>query len=364
LHTMSTHQGLLQRDNGTKRPFILTRSHFAGSQRYTAFWTGDNTADWDYILVSYSQCLNANMLGMVFCGADVGGFFGDEPNLELIQRWYQAGAWLPFYRAHANMGTKRREPYLFSEEVQTVIRNAIRSRYAHLPTWYTLFYEHTRNRDPIIRPLVYHYPSDPEAAKINNQLLLGSDILVAPIVQSGAQSVSVYFPGNETEYWFSINTDDVIIGGRRQEIPVDMHSIPVYYRAGSVIVRQDVVKSSATDMINEPNDLYVILDATNQQAHGTIYLDDYESFKYRDNAEYNYFSIHANCSGIDITKIDGNGDYSAFSLTTTTYFTITIEPTIDQPGKYKKQVFPTDVHGNNLKDLKFDSSQKIIIELS
>lgn len=78
----------MQRDNGTKRPFILTRSHFAGSQRYAAMWTGDNTSGWDYLAISYAECLISNILGMVFCGADIGGFVGD-PDPELLQRWYQ-----------------------------------------------------------------------------------------------------------------------------------------------------------------------------------------------------------------------------------------------------------------------------------
>lgn len=78
----------MQRDNGTKRPFILTRSHFAGSQRYAAMWTGDNTADWPYLRVSYSECILSNLLGHVFCGADIGGFAGN-PDTELLQRWYQ-----------------------------------------------------------------------------------------------------------------------------------------------------------------------------------------------------------------------------------------------------------------------------------
>ena len=173
LQTMATHKGLIDRDNGTLRPFILTRAHFSGSQRYAAFWTGDNTAEFGFVTISYSMCLNANLLGLVFCGNDVGGFFGD-PSDELLQRFYQAGAWLPFFREHASQESERREPYLFSEEVQATIREAIKTRYAHLPVWYTLFYEHTRFGDPVIRPLFYHYPNDVELLEVDDQLLLGT----------------------------------------------------------------------------------------------------------------------------------------------------------------------------------------------
>lgn len=88
LQTIGTYNGLVARSNGTTRPFILSRSHFAGSQRYTAVWTGDNTADWGYLAISYATCLSENLAGISFCGADVGGFF-DNPNEELLQRWYQ-----------------------------------------------------------------------------------------------------------------------------------------------------------------------------------------------------------------------------------------------------------------------------------
>lgn len=79
---------MVARDEGKLRPFILTRSHFAGSQRFTAMWTGDNTADWGYLDVSYPMCLTENLAGISFCGADVGGFF-DNPDVQLVQRWYQ-----------------------------------------------------------------------------------------------------------------------------------------------------------------------------------------------------------------------------------------------------------------------------------
>lgn len=126
--------------------------------------------------MSYSECLDANLLGIVFCGADVGGF-SNNPSEELLQRWYQAGAWLPFYRAHSDSSSQRREPFLFNEEVQAVIRNAIQLRYKHLPVWYTRFYEHTRNRDPIIRPLFYQYPSNVDVYNIGDHLLLGGVVI-------------------------------------------------------------------------------------------------------------------------------------------------------------------------------------------
>lgn len=85
---MSTHHGLINRDNGEIRPFVLTRSHFAGVQRYAGMWTGDCGSDWPFLSVSISMCLNANIMGINLCGSDIGGFTGN-PSEELLQRWYQ-----------------------------------------------------------------------------------------------------------------------------------------------------------------------------------------------------------------------------------------------------------------------------------
>ena len=149
LYTMATHQGQLVRSDSKLRPFILTRSAYAGSQRYAAIWTGDNTAEWGHLEASIPMCLSLSVAGMGFCGADVGGFFGN-PDGELFVRWYQAAAFQPFFRSHAHIDTKRREPWLYSAGEMKLIREAIRSRYSLLPLWYTLFYEQVIRSEKIL----------------------------------------------------------------------------------------------------------------------------------------------------------------------------------------------------------------------
>ncbi|KAB2603846.1 glucan 1,3-alpha-glucosidase [Pyrus ussuriensis x Pyrus communis] len=109
---MATADGLVKRGDGRDRPFVLSRAVFAGSQRHGAVWTGDNSADWDHLRVSVPMVLTLGLTGISFSGADVGGFFGN-PEPELLVRWYQLGAYYPFFRAHAHHDTKRREPWLF-----------------------------------------------------------------------------------------------------------------------------------------------------------------------------------------------------------------------------------------------------------
>lgn len=110
---MATVQGLMRR-SPEQRPFVLSRSFFAGSQRWGAVWTGDNAAEWEHLSVSVPMLLSMSVAGLPFVGADVGGFF-KNPDGELMTRWYQLGAYYPFFRGHAHHETKRREPWLFGE---------------------------------------------------------------------------------------------------------------------------------------------------------------------------------------------------------------------------------------------------------
>lgn len=208
MHIMGTYEGILKRDPN-QRPFILTRAHFAGSQRYAAIWTGDNMADWGHLQHSIKMCLSEAVAGLSFCGADVGGFFGN-PDAELFERWYQTGAFLPFFRSHAHIDTKRREPWLYPEKTRLVIRDAIRKRYSYLPLWYTMFYEHEIDGSPVIRPLLAQYPKDKDGYTIDNQLLLQDRILVRPVMQQGVSKVDVYFPAMDEkktmgDLWYDVD---------------------------------------------------------------------------------------------------------------------------------------------------------------
>ncbi|KAI8433613.1 hypothetical protein MSG28_015632 [Choristoneura fumiferana] len=131
----ATQQGMLDRASGQYRPFILTRSAFAGTQRYAAVWTGDNAAEWGFLAVSVPMCISMAAAGISFCGSDVGGFF-KYPEAELMTRWYQAGAYQPFFRAHSHIETKRREPWLYEPATTALLRDALRRRYALIDYWF------------------------------------------------------------------------------------------------------------------------------------------------------------------------------------------------------------------------------------
>lgn len=284
MQLIGTYDGVLRRSNNQLRPFILTRSFFSGSQRYAAVWTGDNAAEWEHLKAVIPMCLSLSVAGISFCGADVGGYFSN-PDEELLYRWYQAGAFIPFYRGHAHIETNRREPWLFSEDVKLIIRDAIRKRYSFLPFWYTMFYEHERNGLPIMRPLLAQYPLDRNAFTIDNQFMLSDKLLVRPVVQKEAIiDIGVYFPsrdsGNQADIWYDIDDYRKIERVGVEKVSINDHKIPVYQRGGTIVPKKMRIRRSAVLMKNDPLTLVVAVDC-NGHAKGTLYIDDEKSFAYR-----------------------------------------------------------------------------------
>nr|CAD7194435.1 unnamed protein product [Timema douglasi] len=300
MQSMASYKGLLDRSEGKLRPFLLTRSFFPGSQRYTAMWTGDNSADWSHLKITIPMCLSVALAGMSFCGADVGGFF-KTPDSELIVRWYQLGAFQPFFRAHSHIDTKRREPWLYDEQTLMLIREVLRKRYSYLPYWYTLFYEHEKTGAPVMRPLWAEFPSELATFTIDDEHLIGNALLVHPVTDSGASSVNVYFPGPHT-WWYSVDTYQKYVGGTNIQIPVNIRSIPVYQRGGTIIPKKERIRRSSVLSFDDPYTLIVALDKNNSAA-GTLYIDDGESFEYR-SGKYLYLSLQFDGKTLSSSFID------------------------------------------------------------
>uniref|UniRef100_A0A8C2ICS8 Glucosidase, alpha; neutral C n=1 Tax=Cyprinus carpio TaxID=7962 RepID=A0A8C2ICS8_CYPCA len=280
---MATFEGLLTRSGGTERPFILSRSFFAGSQRLGAIWTGDNVATWEYLKISIPMLLSLSLTGIQFCGADVGGFVQD-PDPELLVRWYQAGALQPFFRGHSAKMTKRREPWLFGDDVTSAIRSAVQDRYRLLPYWYTLFHQAHTSALPPIRPLWVEFPSDTSMFAVENQYMIGGALLVCPVTDPGVTEVKVLLPGSD-ELWYDTNTAAVHNGARTLDLPVTLNTVPVFQRGGTVVPRRAGCGSSTADLQQHPITLTVALDSKGN-ADGFLYLDDGHSFSYRDQMQF------------------------------------------------------------------------------
>lgn len=288
MNTMATYEALFRRSGGSLRPFILTRSHFAGSQRSAAVWTGDNTADWDHLRISYPMCLSLAISGISFCGADVGGFF-KNPDRELFIRWNQAAAWLPFFRQHSHIETRRREPWTYDDETVQIVKEVLRTRYSYLPLWYTLFREHEIHGTPVIRPLWTHYPTEEQTFIMDDHLLVGDSILVRPVFEPSATDVYVYLPGEGKVAWYEIDTLREHRHSGSISVPVTLHSTPVFQRGGSIVPRKMRIRRSTVAMKNDPLTLIVIADDAGN-ANGTLYIDDESSFEYR-HGKYLYLKL-------------------------------------------------------------------------
>lgn len=286
---MATFMGHLQRAENNQRPFVLTRSTFAGSQRYGAVWTGDNAAEWSHLKISIPMCLSFSVTGMSFCGSDVGGFF-KNPDAELMVRWYQAAAYQPFFRSHAHIDTKRREPWTFDESSLNLIRDALHSRYSLLYYWYTLFYINEQTGKPPMRPLWSEFPADENVFGLDDQHMVGPSIMIKPITDQGATSVEVVFPGHN-EVWYDVKAMRKFTGGTTKTFTdVTLATVPVFQRGGSIIPYKFRLRRASKQMADDPFTLLVALD-NNMSAQGELYFDDSISYKYRHAKEFVHISF-------------------------------------------------------------------------
>jgi alpha-glucosidase len=226
----STFEGL-ERLQPDLRPYIITRAGYAGIQRYSTMWTGDNTATWDALALSIPMFASLGLSGEPFVGADVGGFIG-RTDAELMTRWYEVGFLTPFCRNHAQIDSYDHEPWRFGKYYEDIIRKYLKLRYQLLPYLYTALDEAHRTGVPVFRPLLLEYQNDPNTLTIDDQFMVGDSLLVAPIVRPGLTGRLVYLPeGN----WFDFWTGRQLKGGDMIRVEAPLDKVPLFVRAGSII---------------------------------------------------------------------------------------------------------------------------------
>ena len=236
LMAQATHDGLTQADP-TLRPFVVTRAGWAGIQRYSAVWTGDNSSTWDDLALSIRTNLGLGLSGVPFVGCDVGGFIG-RPDPELYTRWMQAASLSPFMRSHTTHDSPDQEPWSFGEETERRCREAIERRYSLLPYLYTQVHLSHESGLPILRPLWLEFPNDTTAYQheFQHQFMVGEHLLAAPVIQAGQRFQKVYLPKGD---WYQPESDTVHQGGRTVLVEAGLDSLPLFYRAGAVVPTQE-----------------------------------------------------------------------------------------------------------------------------
>ena len=269
-------RGFLEREAPDRRAFVLSRSGYAGIQRFAAIWTGDNASRWSHLRLSIPMLLNLSLSGVAFCGADIGGFaWNCTP--ELYARWIQIGALYPFARTHSMLFARRQEPWRFGPRVEAIAQRALELRMRLLPYLYGLFRDAEEAGAPVWRPLFYEFPTDPASATVEDQVMIGPALLAAPVLERGARERTVYLPPGT---WFSFDDDARYAGGQRITVSAKLERIPLFVRAGSVLPLREAVQHTG-EAARAPLSLDVFPGADSESA---LYEDDGESRAYRHGA--------------------------------------------------------------------------------
>ena len=275
----STFEGL-KKLQPEKRPFVLTRAGFAGVQRFSAIWTGDNVASWEHLQLSVPMLANLSVSGVPFVGADVGGFSG-VPSGELYARWLQAAALTPFLRSHSETGIANKEPWEYGDDFTKINRASIELRYQFLPYLYTLFREHEETGMPVMRPLWFEYAGDTNTYLVDDEYLVGKDLLVAPVLKDNQRKRQVYFPKGDD--WRDWQTGELYKGGTYVQIDAPLDKLLLFARVGAIIPNQPTIQHTG-EMKNAPLILTVIAGSAPEKTEtAKVFQDAGEGFGYRQN---------------------------------------------------------------------------------
>jgi len=289
-----------------ERIFVLTRAGFSGSQRYAAVWTGDNYASDEHLMLGCRLLNSMGLSGFAFTGNDVGGFIGDA-SPALYMRWIAVSAFQGMMRGHSMINSRDAEPWTFGEEAEQVARNFINLRYALLPTLYSLFYEASQSGMPITRSLAFYYFQDWKVfqSSFDNQFLFGRDLLVCP-VPSTERFTKVYLPKGR---WYNFWNDELLEGPGEflQEVPSDQ--IPVFARAGGLLVTEDPRQHTAASKSGRLA-LHAYLGGTGNFRY---YTDDGSGLKYQEGA-FTLWDIEIDLQSLRIKSGGQNFDSGAGNL--------------------------------------------------
>lgn len=258
-----------------RRPFVLSRAHFAGSQRWACGWTGDNHADFGSLKNSVPQLLNLGLSGLVFYGMDIGGFFG-HCTTELLVRWVQYGVFNPLARIHSFRETVEQVPWHHGNEAREIIKRFLELRTRLAPLTNDLFWKAMEDGTPLMRPLIWDYWQEelPDHPWIPYEFLWGP-FLVAPVVDAGHLGKEVYLPG-QGQVWYDFWTRRPYEGGRSHHVEAKLDTLPLFIKAGSIVPMGRPLQ----DLTTNDNHLFLLAYSGGKGSH-LLHLDDGESNAYK-----------------------------------------------------------------------------------
>jgi alpha-glucosidase len=284
------------------RPFTITRSTYAGGQRYSSGWTGDNIASWDHLWLANIQCQRLSISGFSFIGSDIGGFI-DTPDGELYARWIALGAFHPFFRTHSSGDHGDQEPWSFGEPYTSLVRYFIELRYQLLPYMYSTFWQYSTYGTPMLRPLTFLDQNDPETYLRMAEFSLGDNLLVCPITQAGADGRWMYLPKGQ---WYYYWTDELKSGGAETWASADLTRIPLFVKAGAVVPMQPAMQYVGEKVVEE---LTLHVYYKNGAAESVLYDDGGEGYDYQQGHQtLRRFLVSGTATALTLTQ-QIEGDY-------------------------------------------------------
>lgn len=275
----------------------VSRSGYAGIQRYSANWSGDTLTSFDSLRVSLEMSISMGFSGQNFFGHDIGGFLG-SPSAELYVRWLEFGSYIPLFRTHSTNTSAEREPWVFGDPYTGMARDIIDQRYRLLPYLYSAFYAAATDGTPVLGALPFYFPADTATYTEDQSFLLGPSLLVAPIITEGATSRDVYLPQGSD--WFDYYQDTKYAGGTTVKAAAPLDSIPVYVRAGAVIPSGSFMQytSDPTAAPDLSIDIYPGPDST-----FLLYEDDGISMNYQLGQSQKTYITHTSPNGWNVVDL-------------------------------------------------------------
>lgn len=284
-----------------RRPFVLTRAGYAGVQRYSAIWTGDNSSYDEHMLLGVRLVNSLGLSGVANAGYDIGGFTGGS-SPQLFGRWMSIASFTPFMRGHSMINSRSCEPWAYGEEIEEISRNYIQLRYKLMPYLYSSFYEASQTGMPVARTLAIQYTHDNKVYDGNyqNQFMFGNGIMVCP-TSTDKSLARFYFPAGN---WYDFYNDEKMDGSKEVILENPINRLNVFAKGGAILCMQSPVQNAA----EKPFDtLYVHIYNGNEGNSFVYYEDDGNTYENEVGKFYKRkISFNPASSKIEFEKTDGS----------------------------------------------------------
>lgn len=279
-HMVKSLIGIYEKKN--IRPYIFSRAAFATTAKYSFVWNGDNASLWHHLKLSIPQILSMSLSNFMINGVDIGGF-NEDITKELLCRWIEASVFTPFMRNHSSINTKNQEPYAFDKELLDIYRKYLQIRYQFAPYMYNLVYKMATNGELINAPLFYYWQDDDNAITINDQYMVGPNLMVAPILEKETYRRIVYFPKGE---WIDFISGVKYNGNNHYIVNMDLSDCGIYVKNNSIIPL-----ISINNTLDKEKTDTLIIKIFGDEASYELYDDDGISLDYQKGI-YNLYKIN------------------------------------------------------------------------